>query len=95
MIGYPNLTYLLIGQNFVNIMITELSERRIDLHPEPNAITHIHDLLTAAHQNFSHKSYIIATGIVKILNLYELYICKYIIYIILRILCKQITSKSI
>ena len=32
-IGYPNLTYLLIGQNFVNIMITELSERRIDLHP--------------------------------------------------------------
>ena len=33
MIGYPNLTYLLIGQNFVNIMITELSERRIDLHP--------------------------------------------------------------
>ena len=31
-IGYPNLTYLLIGQNFVNIMITELSERRIDLH---------------------------------------------------------------
>ena len=34
MIGYPNLTYLLIGQNFVNIMITELSERRIDLHPE-------------------------------------------------------------
>ena len=26
-------TYLLIGQNFVNIMITELSERRIDLHP--------------------------------------------------------------
>ena len=41
MIGYPNLTYLLIGQNFVNIMITELSERRIDLHPL-TSVTRVH-----------------------------------------------------
>ena len=52
MIGYPNLTYLLIGQNFVNIMITELSERRIDLHPVLKAKIHS---LRSMHQREQKK----------------------------------------